>query len=320
MLIDMENQLSMTSLEQAQSDLIVSLMLAHSMVYFNRCDAPSNYDCFNGGGPDIQNTSESTDSVLQAYIKNLPALAETTAKTYLPIEQARTDAQAVTAPQTAALTSNLYSQYGPQLSSVSDAINAASAQAQAKSDLDVIKGTGRELVNEGLATQKIVDPEYYTNRAAIGSQLTNLVNGLNPNGLSDAERAEVERANNQQSTQRGTLNTPSMTDTIANAMNFGSALQNKQNNISNILSNAGNTLGSLKSDVDAYQVATGKPSRNNLGDSKFNVSSTSSDASNLSNNFLSGVFGNAQSANSANANQKDTLDKIGQATGIVSSL
>lgn len=309
-----KNEFTTSSVGNVKTNFYVSLMLSHSIVYFARSDAPTGYDCFNGGDAPAQSTSESTNDILSSYEQHLPNLLQTTADSSVKAAQ-------TSLPASTKLTSDLYKQYGPQLSAISDAINAASAEAQAKSDLNVIKETGRQLVNEGLATQKIVDPEYYNNRATIGNKLNELTSSLNPTGLSEAERAEVERAANQQSLNRGTLNTPSVTDAVSNAMTFGSALQNKQNQVANILNNSANSLGSLQSGVDAYQVATGKPSRSNLGDSKFSTTNSSATDSGtaMSSNFLNGLFGQKAAETSANANRRDSLDRVNETIGTVSN-
>lgn len=263
-----------------------------------------------GGDPPATPVGESTAEMLQAYLGALPKLLSAT-------ENAQLKSSQITSPAYQALQNQLYQTFGPGLAKTSSDIEAQNALRQAQSDLAVVSGPGRDLVKEALVSQKLVDPEYYAGRGALGESLLSLLSGLNPNGLSSGEREEITRSNAQQDVARGNLNTPSATATTENAMNFGNALNAKRTNIANILGTAGGILPALQSGTDVYQVATGKPSTSNLGDSKFSGVKTNTETGT---NLLSSLSGLTSQSNELEANRRDNLDRVMQGFGGVGSL
>lgn len=300
-------------------DLNLSLILSHTIVYESGLNKPCECYCSNDSPA---TTAESTASMMQAYVKYLPDLMKVASGQLLPTEQAKLATAQVTDPGYLALQDALYKQYGPSLAATGNQINAQNALAQAESDLAVVSGPGRELAKQALETQKIADPEYYASRAAVSNKLNQLVNSYDPTGLSESERANVERAANQDQIRRGTFNTPSQTSTIENAMQFGDALDKKKSTLAQVLGIASGAVPNLKSNVDAYQVATGKPSAANLGDSKFIGANKNvgGETFGLSGNFLNSVNQLRQQASEQKFTEGSTFQDVQQGFGIIGNI
>ncbi len=299
----------------------LSLVLGHSVVYeLKSILSPYGIvdDARNGGDPPAPTVGQSTNEQLQAYIQNLPNLAQTTSSQVLPTEQALQNASNVISPQQQQQALDLFSQYAPQFNQIGNTINAQNAQAQASSDLGVLQGPGQQLLSATDQAQRQLDPEYYATRTKTANSLSDLLGSINLNGLSGSERAEVERANAQSDASRGLANTPSQTATVSNAMNFGSALNTKRSQLANAIGAATNFLPSSQGSVSAFQVATGKPS-SNPGATQFSgpASNLGSQAFSLGNNLLGNINQTALNSANINANRRDTLDRV---NGTLSSL
>jgi len=280
-----------------------------------------------GGDPQAPPPNESTAQMLRAYTENLPGLLKVTADNIGPYEQALVDAEKQASPQEAALQAELYSKYGPLLNDTANQITAANQQAQAQSDLNVIKGTGRDLVTQGLETQKVLDPEYYQTRTTTANRLGDLLQSINLNGqLSAGEQAQLQRGISQSNSSRGISNNPSQTAALQDALTFGSAQHTRENEAKNQLNSALQTanqaLPALKSGQDAFQIATGRSSTGNAGDAKFTGVNTQAgqQATSMAGNLLGTTSQLTQQANDINANRRDSLDRVNQTLGGVGSL
>jgi hypothetical protein len=267
-------------------------------------------------------TQESTNQQLQAYIQNMPGLISSTSAGAVPLAEAQQAATDATAPQQAALEQQLLAQYGPQLSSIGNTITAQSNEQQAQNNTALMQGAGGQEANAAQALQEQLDPQYYATRAAAGNQIQNLLGSINLGGLTGSEAAQVERANNQSDAQRGIANSPSQTATVSNAMNFGTALQAKQNNLENALSSATSFMNQSQGPINGFQVATGQsPSSGATTPTSFGGGSTGANAASGANSLGQSLLGgiNSTATNNANitANRRDVLDRI---NGSVSSL
>lgn len=250
------------------------------------------------------------------------------------LQQAELDSAKQTSPGYAQLMTELYQKYGPQLNQIGSDIVRQNALNQAATDRDVLKGPGGETVKAAYDTAQIFDKPYYDTRELTAGRLADLLKSIDlSGGLSPTERREIEQSLAIQGGRRGTYNAPSATDTVADAMTYGSAgrtrvLEN-QNELSKAIAASSAFLPSAKSGVDVFQVATGKPSMPNTGESKF-TGVTKTDpgaATNLASSLLSTGNANASNAlawemNKANidANKKDWLDQFVQFTSGIGNL
>lgn len=257
--------------------------------------------------------------MLQAYIENLPGLVRTTGEQITPYGQAQLQSQQELAPQWAALQSELYDTYGGELNRIGADILKQNALAQAGSDLAVVEGPGRELVRQGLETQRIADPEFFAAREKAGAQVGNLLDSINLGGLSGSERAEMERALAQEQGMRGLSSAPSNIAALEAANQFGSALQRKRTALGEALNTASQFMQGSRTGVDAFQVATGRASMPNPGNAQFLGANQNAgqDVMAMGNNFMGEIGQNQRTAMDINANRRDSLDRV---TGVMGSL
>lgn len=164
---------------------------------------------------------------------------------------------------------DLWQTYGPLLAGVSDQIQAQSAKAAAQTELDILNGPGREKALAAAALQDQVDPAAAATRDALAAGYQKLLTGTDPNQLTGAEREEIARAIGAQ----GRANPNSNQDTVARAMTFGSALQNKQALFSQIAGSIATGMPALRSGIDAYGTAVARATPSTAGQDRYNADS-----------------------------------------------
>jgi hypothetical protein len=258
-----------------------------------------------GGDPAAPSTNESTAEMMRAYNTFLPRLLSTTARA-LP------NYVNTVSPQLAETQANLYSEYGPRMLDTANQINRSAAMSQAESDRDVLGGPGRDLIRQANEAQRETDPEYYALREATSGTLQDL---LKPE-LSGGERTEIERYLNKENAGRGTLNTPTATSTVSNAMTFGNSLRERLGSAINL---SNQSMPNMRSGVDPFQVATGRSSAAlGLADSKFGgVGSDAAQAGGMANNMFGQIGALQQQQADINSQRRDSLDRM---TGVIGSL
>lgn len=259
------------------------------------------------GDPAAPSAPQSTGQVLQAYSQYFPQLMQATRDQIGPTEQTLANVQNQIAPQQQALDFNLYKQYAPQYA-------ALQSQTQSANDLASIQGAGGQAALAAQKLQQQIDPEYYATRALQSSKLNDLLS----NPISGSESAAIERANNQKQIQGGTFDVKNNADTITNAMNFGQAGRDRLGQALNIATGA---LPNFKSGQDTFAQATGRggtqigvqPGQGlnapGVGQSTFGQGSGLLDSSTSLQN--TGV--------NANANRRDSLDRVQTALGQAAS-
>jgi hypothetical protein len=228
-------------------------------------------------------------------------------------------------PREQALNKRLYEEFGPEFARIGSQIARQNAEAQAATDLGVVRGTGRELVREAMRTQREADPEAYRARELALANLEQLQGSLtDPNaGLSGAERAEIDRSMARENFARGTGATPTATSTVANAMAFGQAGEarkaQRQSAIANAAQLAAGAVQPLSSRIDTFQLTTGRPSVNQ-GEAR---TGGAREVGQESNAMGMNLFGNAsqmrQQENQLNAQRKTALDQFTQVMGSLPS-
>ena len=306
----------------------LSKVLGHSLVWeSSRLEVdngiPQGY--YRNGSPPAPSTQESMADVMKAYRENvIPMIQQqvAAAKQYEPeMQRLREEIS----PREQALNARLYEQFGPEFARIGSEIARQNAEAQAATDLGVVRGTGRDLVREAMRTQKEADPEAYRARELALQNLEQLQGSLtDPNsGLSGAERAEIDRSLARENFARGTGATPTATSTVANAMAFGQAgearKQQKQSAIANAAQLAAGAVQPLSSRIDTFQLTTGRPSVNQ-GEAR---TGGAREVGQESNAMGMNLFGNAsqmrQQENQINAQRKSALDQFTQVMGSLPS-
>lgn len=135
----------------------------------------------------------------------------------------------------------------------------AEAQAQAEkagrlgtaqSDFDILSTVGRQLTGELAAQDRSINPEFYAGREATVGRGLDLLKGLDPNKLTEAEIANVERTQNRNNIGRGVANSGSNISAISNALGFDDRLQAKRGQLNNVLSSFGSILPGLRTEFN----------------------------------------------------------------------
>lgn len=280
-----------------------------------------------GGDPQAPSSGETTAAMLEAYTKYFPELMKINAENILPTELAKVEAAKQTTPAYNQLQATAYDAYGPLMADTANRIAASQAKSSAQSDLDILKGTGRELVTAGVDAQRAADPEYYQIRSRVGTGLGQLMDSIDLSGApSGGETEQMNRALAQEGSRRGTLNTPSMTEALGNALTFGTAQRQRENEAKGQLGAAiglgTGFLPAAQSGVDAFKVATGKTSMPNAGDSKFQGvnQGIGADTFGAGNSFMNNLTGIKQSEMDVNSRRRDALDRFNQTASIDGSL
>lgn len=257
----------------------------------------------------------------------LPYLTNAINAQQLPTELTNLQTSQITSPAYAQLMTDLYNNYGPQLNAIGNEIQNRNAMAQAQTEQDVINGPGKGLVNSAYDLSQKFDKPWYDSRDAAAGRLQDLLKSIDLSGkLSGSENNEIEQSLARQGVQRGTQNAPSASDTVANAMTFGKAgyarKQQATSNLSDAISKASAFLPSAKSGVDVFQVATGRSSMPNPGNSLFpGISSPSNNnAFGLAGSLLGTTNSQINNQMQINSQKKDWLDQFNQLSSGIGNL
>lgn len=269
-----------------------------------------------------------TGQELQAYTQYLPGLLQATANQAAPIGQSLQNETAQIAPQQQALNSQLFGQYAPQLYNLGNQLNQQQTQAGVNTALSEIQGQGGQLANATQALQQQLNPAYYSTLNAEQPQIANLLNSINltGNGLTGSEQRQVQQSNAQQDAARGIANTPSQTSTVANAMNYGTALQQKGAALSNALNTATSFLNPSQGPVSAFNIGTGAASQqsSNPGANQFVGIGNANQGAQMAGSMGNSLFSNIGQTNQANqqiyANQRTPFDYVNQSMSAMGSI
>lgn len=260
---------------------------------------------------------ESTASMIEAYRAGLPGLMQVTNSQIGPNELAQLQSAMETSPAYSKLQADIYDTVGRQLNKTGTDIANQNQLNSAQNDLAVMRSVGGDLLNQSVEMNKIVDPEYYTNRALLGGRLAESLNaGAN---LTEGEMAQIERGLNRSNAGSGNNNNNSATNVAAGASTFGRAGVDK---INNAIQMATNALPALRSGLDANLISTGKVSAPNAGDSKFLGAKTGAgdQVSSYGNNLLGQIGDTQRTSINADSQRRTGLEKsLGFATNMLGS-
>ena len=283
---------------------------------------------------------EGDEGYVEGYAaKNPPSYAEIVRSEQLrDLEHMQSPAMQELARRKAAQQFGLAQQYVPEYGQLASDEAYRTAMRDTGQQVDVLRGPGGELIDEAYAAAQGVDPEFYRQRAQTGSGLSDLLRSMydertlkggdkydesRPQGyftgnLSGGEREEINRSLNQQATQAGNLNVPSMGNVVANAMTYGNAMQNRRNAFGQALQQATSFLPASRSGFDPMQVALGRPST--TLPTTFSQPNMQTNTSGQSGNFMNNTFGAAGQSAGFKANQPSWLDRIGQGVNVAGNI
>lgn len=266
-----------------------------------------------GGSGAAKYTSENTENMLKALQQFAPDAIRAMADTAPYTAQKTMDISKSIAPQEAALQRDIYRDYGPEMNKIGAEISAANQLAAREADVKAISGPGRALVKEADAQQRELDPEFYKNRATIAQALEKFLGSYSPTEMTGSEMAQIQRGIGA----TGGMTTPSAMNTIKNAQTFGDAGTRRWQNFGQAVMGASSALPALRSGINAFEVATGRPLSSNTGDARLQGPAQYNPTSAMDTNF--GFANNTLNQIGANqraqiAKQKDGFDKVLSAT------
>lgn len=283
-------------------------------------------------GASIQPTAEyqTLANQIRSVQDLLPYYSQAISAQKIPDAMGQLAADTATTGPRLALQESLQRQYGPIFDQLAAESNRRKSMSSAQNDAAVLAGPGQELIQQALAAAKLYDPEYFSTRAATSDSVQKLLGQTTANldaGLSNTERDEVSRGLALSNERAGTTNAPSQLNTVQNAMQFGIAGRQRetenQNQLSKAIAASTAFLPTAKSNVDVFQVATGKPSYNQQ-DNRFNTNNALGDASASAQGLLNtgASFWNTNTNNAAqmalqNDQQNDWGTRLGQISGAV---
>lgn len=263
--------------------------------------------------------------MMRAFVDNLPTLLQTVAANTGTVERAQQALSRELAPQQAALQADVAEQFMPRFTQIGLDQARQQALGTARADAEMLAGPGRDVVTNLTEAQRLADPEYFRQRELALSGLEKMFGSLSdPNqGLSETERAEMQRTLARENAGRGNIG-PTNIGTVEAAMNFGSAAEArktaKQGAIAQAVQTAAGAAPSMRSGVDAFQVTTGKPS-SNAGLTRFGQTDVNQGGAtqNFGQSFLqqTGQFAGQNQMNQAN--KKDAFDRFSQIMGSLPS-
>lgn len=250
--------------------------------------------CYSGGagGSDSSSHPQATPAEMIAlYEQHLPTILGITSGQLPDTTRAIANAAIATNP--------LYSQAGlDQLRQFAPGYQRAGAQlsaAQAASTNDLLNGAGGDAARSAVALNNELNPV----QAAANRASTDLLGSININGLSGAERSEVERSLGQSNYATGNLGLDNATNIVNNAMSFGNALSRKRTELANAIGTANATAAGQNAQVNPLSVALG--------------------AGNLSGNFGTNMFNPTQAQNSTNTPYSFASSFGNQLAGVASA-
>jgi hypothetical protein len=232
----------------------------------------------------------------QAYMSSLPQILGTTAQ-----GQSAAD---IAAAKSAAAISPMYNQTAlAGLQGILPAMAAAGITPQMISQLGgagiqtgIMQGQGVPQAQAYNAAWQAANPTAAALMGPTATQTANLLNSINLQGLTPAERAEVERSLGQSQTATGNLGLDNATNAVQNAMQFGSALQAKRTALGQALGTAQGIIQGTNTGYNPMSVMA-NAGQGNIGTQAFTpVTQSGNQAWNMAPGALGNLTGLTQTA------------------------
>lgn len=200
---------------------------------------------------------------------DLPWLSQQQNQTILPNAQANFNAQAALTPQQLQLMQQMYQQYMPGLTSAVSDVQRQQQQETAGNNAAVSGGPqGQAALAAAMQAFNATNPGFLQTSGNTANSLGNLMGSIDLTGaLSGSQNRAIGQSLAQQNAQTGNLNSPSQSQTVGNAMNYGNAVYQRQeqakSDLSNAISQATSFLPSSRTGLDSWGISTGtNPSGN----------------------------------------------------------
>lgn len=262
-----------------------------------------------------QTTNEATKDIMRAIQKYYPGVADAINSKTRDTALAQLGADQAVSDPYAQLTMDLYKKFGPEGARTAAGIDDITQQAASQRELNLAQGTGRELVKEADAGQRLLDPEFYKTRENLGGAIDEYLK------LSAPTATETELETMRRGMGRTGVNSSSAIDSANRALQFGQLGREKINNFGQAIGQVAQSIPAMRSNIPAFEIATRRAVGANTGDNRVGGAVQNSGAQNYSmgNNFM-GQVGNVKQQEMAK--QKSLLENItgwgnfgGQAAG-----
>lgn len=258
--------------------------------------------------PAPPSTGESTDQILASFAQRLPQVMAAMNSQVGPQAQAQlTTAQNIT-PKYAELLNSTYADSAPKLANIGADVERINRTGAANTDLEILKGSGGQLVTEAQKLDRQLNPEFYKIREGASDKLGQLLGSIDLNNANP----EAERLVNQENLRSGTSNIPSSTNTVSNALQFGDQLQKRRDALGQALGVATNLLQPVQGQFNPVQTALNRPSQNTGVNQFAGVKDAGDQAYQSGNNFLNNVTSTRQQEVGGIMQQRGVIDMINQ--------
>jgi hypothetical protein len=284
------------------------------MVEFNK-PKHLNFEPYFEDPPAVQ-SNESMSDIVRGLTQTLPEYMRVQNQQVLPQSQTQLEAAKVISPQYAALMNELYQLYAPELAKAGANVENINRTAAAKTDLDILRGSGGELAREAQNIDRTLNPEVYKTKASAADKLGQLLASIN---LDDAN-PEAERLVSQENVRTGNQGNTSATNTVSNALSFGGELDKRRASLSNAINTATNFLQPAQGSFNPIQTALGRPSTNTGSNQFTGISNPGSQAYQSGAQLLGSSTALKQQQNDINANRRDALDRFNETLTSVGSI
>lgn len=291
-------------------ELNLMLVLGHTILFETKQDLVPDGVIDDAVGEDSTAPSpgKGTSRVMGAVQSQLPNYTNAQLAQLEPIEAAKLKAAQALSPEYNNLQTSLYSQNLPGLATTTAQAEDIKRQAAAATDTNILSSQGVPLASAYRAADSALNPEWYSARQSLGGSLGQLLDSLNLN----APNVEAERLVNQESLRSGNASTPSSTNTVANALSFGSEGMKRQNQLANALQIGSSMLPNMKSSFDPAANALVR-SAGDTGASQFGgVREAGNEAFQSGQDVLNAAGGFQTTGMGVNAQKRDTLDRAGE--------
>lgn len=250
-----------------------------------------------------QTTNESTRDIMRAIQKYYPGVADAINSKTADTARAQLGADQAVSDPYAQLTMDLYKKFGPEGAKTAAGIDDITQQAASARELALATGTGRELVKEADASQRLLDPEFYKSREGLGSAIDEYLK------LSAPTANETELETMRRGMGRTSVNPQSGIDSASRALQFGQLGREKINNFGNAIGQVAASMPAMRSNIPAFEIATRRAVGANTGSDRVGGAVQNSGAQNytMGNNFM-GQVGNVKQAEMSK--QKSLLENV----------
>jgi hypothetical protein len=258
------------------------------------------------GDPKAQESHSALEDVFQNLGQQLPAYLNLLNQQVLPQAQAELGATKAITPEYNKLLLDQYQQYAPGLAKVGAETENINRLGAAKTDTDILKNYGQSMAESARAYDQTLNPEVARTRTLEADKLGSLLNSINL----DNANPEAERLVNQENIRTGNIATPSATNTVGNALQFGNERLKRVNALGQALNTA---TGFLQSGQSSFNPMANALGRNSTGAGVNNFAGVVKPTDEVYQQGQAGLGASQsikQQQSDINANRRDTLDKI----------